>query len=245
MKNNIILILLSALILSSCIKDSTGDVSKVTNYPIITLNGDDEVFVHGGTTYNDLGAISTEGGNQITTVTNFSDGVYWENAGVDTSSPDKYIVNYSATNADGFDGNASRIVWVAYTGNFINSIEGLYKANVQRAPAYATTAQYSNMRYVIIKKIGTDSYEISDAAGGYYDIGRAYGAQYAARGTIINVSDYSNSIVTSTQSVIPGFGNTVNLTNFVINPVDKKITFTANGNFANGTFKVQLTQVQF
>jgi hypothetical protein len=31
----------------------------------------------------------------------------------------------------------------------------------------------------------------------------------------------------------------------VANPEAKMITFTGNGNFTNGTFKVQLTQLQF
>ena len=239
----IFITLLSVISLVSCQDNSTEGVSRVTNYPVITLNGDAEVIVAQGSTYTDAGAVSTEGDQEITTTTTISNGTYWGAAGVDTNSPDQYVVNYSATNVDGFDGNAMRNVWVANTGDLVTSIEGLYTADVQRAPTFTPSAQYSNMSYVIIKKVDTNKFEISHAAGGYYDYGRGYGSQYAARGAVITVNNMATNDFTISQATIPGFGNTVDITDMVVDAGTQSITFTGNANFGNGTFKVQLKQV--
>jgi hypothetical protein len=46
------LVLTSAL-LTSCDEKDTANVSKITNYPIITVSGDDPYFVPQGATYVD------------------------------------------------------------------------------------------------------------------------------------------------------------------------------------------------
>lgn len=239
----IFITLLSVIALSSCVDNSTEGLSKVTNFPIITLNGDSEVTVSLGDTYNDLGAVSVEGENEITTNTSASSGVYFGDAGVDTNSPDLYFVNYSAENQDGFLANAQRKVWVGNTGDLTTSIEGLYLTSMQRAPAFSPSANYTDRKYVIIKKVGTDKYEISHAIGGYYDYGRGYGSGYAARGAVITVNDMATNDFSISQAVFPIWGNTVDITNFTVDAANKSITFTGNGNFGNGTFKVQLKQV--
>ena len=68
--------------------------------------------------------------------------------------------------------------FVARQGDLVNSIEGVYTSTVVRDNVSAP--QYDDMKYVIIKKVDTDTYELSDGIGGYYDLGRAYGIAYAA-----------------------------------------------------------------
>lgn len=240
----ILMTLLLVVTLTSCVDNSTQDVSKVTNYPIITINGESEVIITQGDTYTDAGAVSKEGDNEITTNVSMSSGLYWEADGIDTSSPDLYYVNYLAENKDGFNGSAIRNVWVAPNpGDLVNSIEGLYTSSFQRAPDFATSEAYSNAKYVMIKKIGVDKYELSHAIGGYYDLGRGFGSGYAARGAEITANDISANDFTISQAVFPIWGNTVDITDFTVDAGNKTITFTGNGNFGNGTFKVQLKQV--
>jgi len=246
-KLNLIFLLFFSLTLFSCLEDdeSTSGVSKVTNFPIITLFGENQVIINQGDTYTEEGAVSMEGENEIETKISYTSGVYQGFTGIDTSKPDHYTVNYAATNADGFDGSAMREVWVANTGDLTTSIEGLYLSSVQRAPAFEASAKYNDLQYVIIWKTGDNTYEISHAIGGYYSFGRGYGPNYAARYAEITANDIPGNSFTSTIATLPTWGNTVEITDFTVNATTKTITYTGTGNFGNGAFKVQLKQVQF
>jgi hypothetical protein len=245
MKYLYIILFLITGTLVSCVQDDTDNVSRITNYPIITVNGSSELFLQQGDSYTDAGAISTEGDTEIPTTTTFSSGTYFGSS-FGTDSPDKYVVTYSAINADGFAGNALKTIWVTpTTGDFVTSIEGLYMSDVQRGPTFAATAQYDDMKYIFIKKIGDNSYAISDAVGGYYDIGRGYGANYATSGATITVNNLATNSFTFTPGPIAAFGITLNISNMVVDAGTKTISFTSTyGTAASGVFKVQLTQVQ-
>ncbi len=246
MKHIKIILILFVSGLVSCSADETGGVSSVTNYPIITLNGDALQIVAQGSTYTDPGAIATEGDAEIPVETSNSSGTYFGIAGVDTSVADIYFITYSAENADGFKGNSLREVWVIPTsGDLTTSIEGLYTSDVQRAPSFTPSDQYDDMEYIFITKTGTNTYAISDAVGGYYDLGRGFGSDYAAKGGVISANDILGNDFTVSQAVFPLWGNTVDVTAFTVDAATKSITFTGEGNFGNGEFKVQLTQVQF
>jgi hypothetical protein len=232
----------------SCIEaDSTGDVSFITNYPVITLNGPSTIYLEQGEPYVELGAISTEGDNEIETTISYGSGAYLGSAGVDSDTPDNYVVTYSAVNQDGFSGSNLRNVWVVPpTGDLVTSIEGFYTSSVQRGPTFTPSAQYTDLEYVFIWKISDNVYGLSHGIGGYYDLGRAYGPAYAAAQGTITVNDLASGAITYSGSPIPGFGiNITSISDFKVMPGDKMITFTGNGDFANGNFKVQLTQVQF
>lgn len=231
--------------LVSCTQVTTGGISSVTNYPIITLNGDDVVFVQVGDPYVDAGAVSTEGGEEIETVTTFGNGLFYGQPGVDTDTADLYTITYSATNQDGFDGNASRSVIVANTGDLVTSIEGLYTSDVQRAPDFTPLAQYDDLEYVLISKTGDNTYAITHAIGAYYSNGRGYGSNYAAKGAEITANSIPGNDFSFSSALIPGFGLVIDMTDMVVDAANKSITFTGFGDFGNGTFKVQLTQVQF
>lgn len=244
MKYLYILLFLITGTLVSCVEDDTNGVSQITNYPIITVNGPSELFVKQGATYNDAGAVSTEGGTEIETTTKITSG---SNFGLDfnTNAPDQYVVTYSAVNKDGFAGNALKTVWVVpNTGDLVNSIEGLYLADVQRAPSFTPSAQYTALKYVFIKKLSGNKYQLSHAIGGYYDMGRGYGPGYAAKGAEITANNIAANDFSISQAQFPIWGNTVDIVEFKVFPATKSITLTGNGNFGNGTFKVQLKQVQ-
>ena len=75
-------------------------------------------------------------------------------------------------------------------------------------------------------------------------MGRGYGSGYAAKGAVITANSIPGNDFTVTQAVFPVWGNTADVTELTVNPETKSITWTGLGNFGNGTFKVQLTQVQ-
>lgn len=244
MKKIKVLFLITMMITYAC-SDDTSDVSRTTHFAVIKLEGKNPMLLVAGSAYEEPGATATAGDSKIEVKTAYSKGEYFKTEGIGTSTdnPDKYTITYSATNQDGFDAQSFRLVWVAKTGDLVNSIEGLYQADVQRAPKFEKTDKYSGLSYIVIKQTEKNKYEISDALGGYYDIGRNYGSSYAGHGVVITINDLSQGEVSISPSN-PLFGSTINLTDFTVDKVNKKITFTANAAFGNGTFKVQLTQVK-
>jgi hypothetical protein len=213
----------------SCEEDSTSDVSKVTKYPLITVLGDEVIFVPQGGVFTDPGAIATEGGEEIPYVVT-AEGLYRGGTTLNTNVADKYLVKYTATNTDGFSISGLRTV-VVYppTGDLVNSIEGVYVSTVRRNGSLLNPAQGSsvNMKYVYIWKNTDGTYGVSDAIGGWYELGRNLGHTSAIKGGIINaVSIPAN---TFTFPGAPGnltneyFGGVAELTSLTVNPVTKTL----------------------
>jgi len=233
-------------LVSSCTDhlDSEG-VSRITNYAVITLNDPDDQFVLAGSNYAEPGAIATENGSNIDLNIKYQ-GTYFSSSvstTLDTSQPDVYTAIYSATNKDGFPGSKTRHLYVAGKGDLVNSIEGIYTSTVVRNGT--ASAQYQDMEYVIIKKTGANTYELSDAIGGYYDLGRAYGPAYAASGYEITADDIPNNKFTFGDPVGVGpFGGANELTSMTVDPATKTIKFVAKWD-AGYTFEVTLKQVNF
>ena len=96
------LILVSGLLLTSC-SESTDNVSTVTVYANMTLNGDELVVLTQGQTYTEQGAEAEAGGQKLEVKI---DGK------VDTSKPTVYKIKYAATNSDGFPAYLTRTVVV-------------------------------------------------------------------------------------------------------------------------------------
>lgn len=231
--------------LSSCEnEDPIG--SKVTNYPLIEVNGDDLILVDKDATFTDPGAVATIDGEEVPVTTTYSGRFRGENYSgtLGTAVADLYTASYAATNEDGFDGVATRTIYVGNTGDLVTSIEGLYRATVTRNGAL--TAQYTDMEWVIIWKNADGTYQLSDAIGGYYDIGRAYGITYITPDGII----VANDIPTNNFS-FPGtqynttFGDPSEITSMSVNPTAKTIDFTTVWSTSvTYTFQVHLEQVQ-
>ena len=240
MKKVILSLLFLSTVLVSCSEDSTGDVSRVTNYPEFTLLGDEVVYVQKGTAYTDAGVIVTEGGVEIPYETTVS-GDYRGGTTVDTNVVDVYHVIYSAENQDGFSGSISRTVVVYENSDLITSIAGLYKSTVVRNGA--SSAQYTNMEYILVWKNTDGTYGMSDSIGGYYAIGRAYGVGYAAGPVTITANDIpSNSFAPIPSFGVGAFGGTAVMSGLTADPVNNKLSFTTTWD-AGYTFVVTMTKV--
>lgn len=233
--------MISSLVMMSCQKKKDSeDISRVTNYPTFVVKGEDPIFVEKGTPYNEPGVIATENGKEIDVTTSVV-GHYRGGKTLDVNVPDYYTITYSATNKDGFEGSVTRDVYVAETGDLVNSIAGLYTSTVVRNGS--SGAAYTNMKYILIWDEGNNVYGISDGIGGYYDIGRGYGYNYAAP-TTVTANDISANDFSYTTYPVKTFGGTVTMSGMKADPANNTLSFTAAWD-AGYTFEVTLKQVQF
>ena len=108
--------ILSALIFTGCKKETTADVSKTVavSFPEITLNGNELVTVAVGATYTDAGAKLTDD------ITGAVTDIQPTSSNVNTAVPGLYLVNYSASNSNGFTTSATRSVAVTSVNNPID-----------------------------------------------------------------------------------------------------------------------------
>lgn len=248
MKNIIsnIFIIAALFFMASCEKETEG-ISSITYFADFTVEGDAVVLHELGTPYVDPAVTATEAGSQLevkVSVTSEMNG--YSGDAVQSDVADTYTITYSATNSDGYDGSTTRTVYVVPpAGDFVTSIAGLYTADVQRAPDFIPSATYDDLTYIFIVPTGDNTYSISDALGGYYYIGRGYGYDYAAQGAIITVNDLSKNDFSFTGSYIPGFDLDIEISDFKVDAGSKTITFSGIGDFGNGEFHVQMTQVEY
>lgn len=232
----------SMTFLSSCDDEpSASNISRITYFPTFEYEGGDLAIVGCNTSYNLPPVVATENGVELTTNTTIT-GTYTGASQFDIAVADKYVIETSAVNADGFPAYLTRTVWVVCTGDLVNSIEGLYTSTVVRNGA--SGAQYTNMKYVMIRKVGGNVYEISDAIGGYYDIGRQYGDAYRAAGMTITANSIpANDFSFGGPIPVGAFGGSLEMTSFSVDPATKTIHFTSDWD-AGFMFDVTLTQVQ-
>lgn len=235
----------TVFLFSSCEKEKSSEgVSRVTDYPVFEFTGDELMFHPQGTAFVEPGVTATEGGAQLD-VEESTIGVFngYSGADVDGNTADHYVKSYSAENKDGFKGSATRDVWVATTGDLVNSIEGVYTSTVVRNGS--ASAQYTDMGYILIWANSDGTYSISDGIGGYYDIGRGYGYAYAATGVIITANDIAtNSFTFNNPFGVGAFGGVANMKDMMVDAAAKTVSFTTDWD-AGYTFEVTLTQVQF
>ena len=156
MKKNLILLLSAALLVmaTGCEKTSKG-LTRITYYPIITLQGDNPYVVQLGGSYSEPGYTATLNGEDYTSNVQVS-------SNVDSSVPGIYSITYSATNPDGCSYSATRDVYVLNPGGV---------ANVYVSDCRYGTRQYSGIP-IVISPVSGDVYELEDLCGGYYFAGR-------------------------------------------------------------------------
>lgn len=125
MKKIVYGLILMAFAGMSCEDDSTADISRITNYPTFTMEGD-AILVHvAGEPYSDPGVTALEGENEITVtktviqskfiepgMTQPEDVQYATLSEIDEDVPGMYTVTYTAVNQDGYSGTTERIVFV-------------------------------------------------------------------------------------------------------------------------------------
>jgi hypothetical protein len=242
LKSTIYITLILLLPMMGCEDETSAGLSRITYFPDFTYNGDELVFVQRGTAFEDPGVTATEQGSSIPVEVSAS-GTYFGETALDTSKPDIYDVTYSATNQDGFAGTQNRTVIVAGQGDLVNDMEGLYTSTVVRNGV--SGAAYTDMQYVIIRKTGDNTYELSDGIGGYYDFGRAYGPTYAAQPATFTANDIaSNDFTFGAPFGVGLFGGEAEITSMSVNSTAKTVKFTTEWD-SGYTFEVTLKQVQF
>jgi len=229
---------LLALTFSGC-KKEYEDLYRVTYYPTFEMTGDEVVFNTFGANFTDPGIKATEGDKDIPVTTTIA-GDFFGATSFSATGADRYLYTYSATNSDGYEATTSRLVYNVKSGDLVTSIEGLYKATVTRNKVL--TAQYTNLEYVMIAKSAANTYVLSDAIGGYYDIGRAYGAGYRAPGMTVTSTNIPGNSFTFGTSVVGGFGGAVTMKSMTVNAANKTIDFECTWNVY--TFLITLKQVQ-
>lgn len=116
---------------TSCKKDKQSEGKyTVTHYADITLNGDEVLYLNLGDDYDELGAIATEGDEEIDVSVS---------GNVDTDTPGLYKVGYTAVNSDGFANTSYRTVFVLigtpsedfdFVGSFQVTDRGPYTATI-------------------------------------------------------------------------------------------------------------------
>lgn len=112
-----------ALVLAVCFtscsyEDPIG--SKVTVYPIITLNGDAITVITEGATFSDPGAVATIGDEEVELT---------KTGTVDANTPGVYNLYYSAVNEDGFSAEKRRIVIVLSAAPSTVDLSGTFYRN--------------------------------------------------------------------------------------------------------------------
>jgi hypothetical protein len=240
-----ILAVMGLLALNSC---STEDpiASSVTNYAVITPNNEEKnpYVLAPGETYEEFGAVALEDGTELEVETSYTRGhftgeLFDPNS---TENPmDYYSARYSAENQDGFSASQMRDIIVTETGDFETSIAGAYRSTVVRDGT--ASAQYTDMGYVLIWQTGENTFEISDALGGYYDIGRAYGTDYINPGGVIIANDIAaNDFSTPGTQTNIAFGGNSTIDSFSIDAETKSIEMVVS--WEGFTFDIHLEQIQ-
>lgn len=133
----------SMALFMGCISDDTANVSFVTTYPVIEMEGSEITTSPKGTPFVDPGVTSMIGDDEVPTDVAGS---------VDPSKPGAYQLVYTATNPDGFSRSVTRQVVVYDPATDAVDLTGTY---VRTATGAIAT----------VEKIGPSTYHIDDAAG--------------------------------------------------------------------------------
>lgn len=157
----------ASLGLTSCSKDQHTD-TRVTNYIILTINGDEVVYVNAGDTYVDAGCKAEAAGQDV------SDKVVTTNP-VDTKVIGPYTVTYKATNEDGFSSSANRYVYVG------EPLVGTVSPGSYRQTAAGAVTKWSGYDIDMLTD-GNGKYWVEDLLGGYYEQRAGYGSAYSMKG---------------------------------------------------------------
>jgi len=241
MKNLRIIYLITAILaftFTGCEK-KYDELYRITYYPNFEMTGSDVIFNTFGTNFSDPGIKASEAGKDIPVTTTVS-GDFFGGASFNANTTERYLYSYSATNSDGYSASTSRLVYNINNGDLTNSLEGLYTATVVRNKV--VSAQYTNLKYVLIAKTGANTYKLSDAIGGYYDIGRAYGAAYRAPGMTVTSTDIPGNAFTFGSAEVGSFGGAVTMKSMTVDAANKTINFECSWNVY--TFVITLKQVQ-
>ncbi len=180
-------LLLSSVAFTSCNddKDELTD-SRLTNYVVLEMQGDEFVTVPLGSTYVDAGCKATLAGQDASSRLVIDNDVNANEVGF-------YEVTYSAKNDDGFAISTSRTVCV-YDPNASVDISGVYNVDMNESiylnngKTYADRAAYygniTQVEGITFEEFLPGIFYCNDLFGGWYWQIRNYGAGYAMTGYI-------------------------------------------------------------
>lgn len=151
------------LAIVSCEREENLGISRVTFYNDIEFIGDEVMTSPIGTPFQDPGVIAFEGEENVTENVIVS-------SDVDSNALGLYHINYSITNADGFEKSITRIVITTPVNDSGVDYSGVYTGDT-RGEIISDGCT--------ITKIGPSTYFASDFFGGVYCCGvRDYGSAY-------------------------------------------------------------------
>ncbi|AOW08210.1 DUF5011 domain-containing protein [Flavobacterium gilvum] len=263
MKKFITLLLIAASLFVSCDNTDTDNVSSLLEKPTVALNGPSSVFVPLNGTYNELGMTSTDKTGKSLEVLPYYSGKYRVAQSINTALAGEYLVTYWTQKQP----SLTRKVFVYKNGDLTTSIEGIYIAAVTRTaiattPPFApipglTPKPYTNLKYVHVWKNANGTYQISDAYGGFFEIGGSKGvAQSLVNGQFTGAAGVFTPAKTKLSNSTLGGSAYINndpdlLTTtsapLTIDAVNKTIKFTTTWKENAATkwkFDVTLTQYQ-
>jgi len=172
--------------------------TRLTYYPVITLEGDEFMQVPIGTNYVEPGYSAVLAGED------FTSSVVVEGASeVDKDQAGLYYITYTATNADGFSTSVTRTVAVC-DPTITTDISGKYTTQ----PGTHRLRQGTEIPYpgysVTITKAAPGIFHVSDILGGYYSQGAGYGNNYAMNGYFQLMADNTINVLSGN---VPGWGD--------------------------------------
>lgn len=175
------LIIASLFFLLSCDKD-TEDISRITYYCDLDLKGGAVEFVSLGGVYTEPGWVASENGEDITDRVTVVGTVDAKTAGL-------YPLVYSANNSDGYPTSVERRVIVYDTTPSVIET-GFYHVDASSSRsglggvAGSPATEFKTEPPITIYQTAPGKFYISDLFGGYYSIGRGYGAAYDISGIV-------------------------------------------------------------
>ena len=139
--------IIAIFFLASCEKETTADVSRTVKvtYPTITIKGDQLVILPVGGTFSDAGA------TLLDDISGASTSIQATKGTVNTAVPGLYVLTYAASNANGFEASASRLIAVTSINNPID-----------RSGTYKRTATGVN---AVITKVANGVYRVKNPGG--------------------------------------------------------------------------------
>lgn len=225
-----LMLCLSALCFMSCNDDEDQLTdSRLTYYPVMTLNGDEFVQVPIGTAYVEQGVTATLRDED------YSSNVVISGT-VDSNTAGLYYIVYTVTNEDGYASSLSRTVAVC-DPNITTDISGSYTVaeGSNRISSNGVTA-YSGYS-ITLSQAAPGIFYVSDFLGGYYEQRAGYGSSYAMKGYLRLMEDNTLSILSGD---VAGWGDSYSdFSNGVYDPATGTISYTVT--YAGMDFNVILT----
>jgi len=189
--------------------------TRVTNYILLTVNGDEVVYVDANSTYTDEGCTAEAGGQDVTSKVQTINPV-------DTKNIGPYIVTYRATNEDGFSSEASRYVYVG--SPLVGTVsDGSYRQTYNGDGSPKAQVAWSGYNIEMLTD-GNGLYWVEDLMGGYYEQRAGYGSRYAMNGYLQVNAD--NTVDMVGGGGVPGWGD-------------------AYDDFANGVFDPETNTISY